>query len=117
MFGWLRKLLEPPPRWAVGVDGESIRVTNPDGETRVVAKAALLRVAIETTNRGLEGMDHWWLLFAEGERTGCVYPLGAIGEAAVAEYLKALPGFDHGEMTKAMTGMTDALVTVWRREP
>jgi hypothetical protein len=117
MFDWLRKMLEPPPRWAVALDGESIRVTDDAGETRTVAKAALSRVAIETTDRGLEGMDHWWLLFGEGDRTACVYPLGAIGEAAVAEYLKALPGFDHGEMMKAMTSMSSALVTVWRRGP
>jgi len=117
MFGWLRTLLEPPPRWAVAVDDQWIRVTDDSGETRAVAKAALSQVALETTNRGIEGMDHWWLLFADGERTACVYPLGAIGEAAVAEYLKALPGFDHGEMMKAMASMSSVLVTVWRRDP
>ncbi|HEX8225308.1 MAG TPA: hypothetical protein VF605_15955 [Allosphingosinicella sp.] len=115
MFDWLGELLEPQPRWVVAVDGEWIRVTDDAGETRSVAKAELSRVAIETTNRGIEGMHHWWRLFGEDERTDCVYPLGADGEAAVAEYLTALPGFDHGEMMKAMTSRTDASATVWRR--
>ena len=117
MFDWLRERLEPPPRWAVGVDGELIWMTDDCGETRSIAKAALVRVAIETRERGLEGMDHWWLLFGEGDLTGCVYPLGAVGEAAVADYFKTLPGFDHGEMVKALTSTTSVLVTLWRREP
>lgn len=115
MFDWLRDMMEAPPRWSVAVDDEWIRVTDDEGETRAVAKTALSEVAIETTNRGMEGIHHWWLLYADGERTACVYPLGADGEAAVAAWLKALPGFEHGEMVKALTSMTSDLVTVWRR--
>ncbi|HEX8380571.1 MAG TPA: hypothetical protein VF619_08495 [Allosphingosinicella sp.] len=114
MFGWLGELLKPP-RWAVAVDEEWIRVADDAGETRAIAKAALVRVALETTDRGIEGMDHWWLLFGDDGRTACVYPLGAEGEAAVADYLKALPGFDHGEMMKVMTSMSSAAATVWSR--
>ena len=117
MFDWLRKWLEPAPQWAVTVDGEWIRVTDDAGETRSIAKSALSQVELETTDRGLEGMDHWWLLFADGEKTACVYPLGAIGEAAAADYLKALPGFDLGEMMTTMTSLTSVRATVWRRGP
>lgn len=117
MFDWLGELLEPAPRWVVAVEEEEIRVTDDSGETRSVAKAALSRVDLETTDRGIEGLDHWWLLYGDGEQVACVYPLGAVGEEAVAGYLKALPGFDHGEMMKAMGPLGEGLVTVWRRGP
>ena len=115
MLDWLRDMMAPPPRWSVAVDGEWIRIADDDGGTRAVAKAAVSEVAIETTDRGIEGIHHWWLLHADGERTACVYPLGADGEPVMAAWLRSLPGFDHGGMVKALTSTTSGLVTLWRR--
>jgi hypothetical protein len=110
---------DPPPReakWIVAVDDEAIRVTDDAGETRAVAKAELSAVAIETNDSGPCGADYWWLLFGEGERLACAFPLGATGEDSALDYLTGLPGFDHGESGKATTSTENAYFPVWRRE-
>lgn len=119
MFGWLRKLRHDPPppeaRWVVAVDAEGIRVTDEAGEVRAVARSELTGVAIETNETGPWGADVWWLLFGDGDRLACVFPMGATGQEAAVHYLAALPGFDHAEMIDAMRSTDNRLFPVWRR--
>ena len=121
MFGWLRKLRQPPPppeaSWVVAVDVESIRVTDEAGETRAVAKSELSGVAIETNDSGPWGADVWWLLFGAGDGPACAFPLGATGEKAAVDYLMGLAGFDLAQMTEAMRSTRNMTFPVWRRLP
>lgn len=90
-------------------------MTDEAGETRAVAKADLSGVAIETNDSGPWGADVWWLLFGAGDGLACASPMGATGEDSAVNHLAALPGFDHGEMVKAMTSTDNALFPVWRK--
>jgi hypothetical protein len=118
MFGRFRKKqqrLEPESKWVVTIDSASISVSDMAGDVKSVAKADLSGVAIETNDSGPWGADIWWLLFGNNDQLACAFPQGATGEEAAIDYMLALPSFDHGEMTKAMTSTDNAVFAVWRR--
>ncbi len=119
MFGWFRKGVarpQPEARWIVELDRDHPRVTDDRSGVRSMAKDDLRGVAVETNDSGPWGTDVWWLLFGADDRMACLYPLGATGEAALLDYLCALPGFDFAEMAKAMRSTDNAVFPVWRKE-
>ena len=88
MFGWLRKRRENPQperRWAISIDGDSIRATDEAGVTRVLLKGDLAGVVIETNDSGPWGSDVWWLLFGADDHVALAYPQGATGEEALLD--------------------------------
>ena len=118
VFGWRRKRsarLQPEAQWIVAVDDLSIRVTDHAGATVELGKGDLVGVVIETNDSGPWGADLWWLLFGADDRLACAFPQGATGETALIDYLAGFPGFDHGEMIRAMGSTGNAVVPVWRR--
>ena len=118
MFGWFRKKparLEPESKWVVDANDSFIRVTDHAGVMTELSKGDLSGVAIETNDTGPWGAVLWWLLFGTGDHMVCAFPQGATGEAALIDFLSALPAFDHGEMIKAMASTENAIFPVWRR--
>lgn len=119
MFGWWRKRRirpQPEARWIVVLGAEHIQVTDDQGAIRRMAMVDLRGVAIETNDCGPWGADMWWLLFGADDRVACLYPQGATGEGAMLDYLCALPGFDFGEMARAMGSTDNAVFPVWRKD-
>lgn len=118
MFDWLkgkRKVTQPEARWNIGIEEAAIVVTDDAGTRRRIGKDDLSGVIIETNDSGPWGADVWWLLFGADDRVACAFPQGATGETLVIELLVGLPGFDHGEMVKAMQSTDNAVFPVWRR--
>ncbi len=118
MFGWLRKRakgLQPEAQWVVDLGPERIQVTDAAGGVAALAKAELAGVAIETNDTGPWGADFWWLLFGANDQLACAFPEGATGEDAVIDYLVALPGYDHEQMTNAVRSTSNAVFPVWRK--
>jgi len=101
--------------WVVTIEDDEIRVADPEGQLRGIAKAALAAVLIETNDSGPWGSDFWWLLLAADKSLGCAFPQGATGEKAAMEWLMALPGFDHAAMITASGSTSNAFFTVWER--
>jgi len=124
MFGWFRKVLArvqpktglyPESRWHVGLDEETIGITDGDGGSRSLALRDLSGVVIETNDSGPWGADLWWLFFGVDDRLACAFPQGATGEQALIDHLMGLPGFDHGAMIQAMGSTENAVFPVWRK--
>jgi len=118
MFGWMRKRAArptPESKWTIAVTDGLIVGSDEAGGARSVTLDELSGVAIATNDTGPWGADVWWLLYGQGDQLACGFPQGATGEEAVIDILMAMPGFDHGEMIKAMGSTANAVFPVWRR--
>ncbi len=119
MFGWFRKKdpprLLPESKWVVAIDADTIRLTDDAGAVKELLKRDLSGVIIETNDSGPWGADVWWLLFGAEDRVVLAVPQGATGEDAMLDHLFGLPGFNHGDMIKAMACGDNAVFPVWRR--
>jgi hypothetical protein len=118
MFGWMKKRsarLNPESKWTIAVTDGVIAISDEAGATKSVPLSELTGDANETNDTGPWGADVWWLLFGPEDRLACAFPQGATGDAAAIDILSALPGFDHGEMIKAMGSTVNAVFPVWRR--
>lgn len=98
----------------VEVDPGGVSSRRPDGLTESVLWKDLIVVFIETTDRGPFEPDLFWILVGEG--SGCVVPIGAVGEEDLLNALQKLPGFDNEAVTAAMTSVTNQRFTCWKRE-
>ncbi|WP_294330021.1 hypothetical protein [uncultured Sphingomonas sp.] len=119
MFGWFRKRAarpQPETRWIVALALEHVAITDAHGGVRRLALTDLRGVTIETNDSGPWGTDVWWLLFGADDRLACAFPQGATGEAALLDYLCALPGFDFAAMGRAMGSTDNAVFPVWRKD-
>ena len=101
--------------WIVTMTDEEIRVADPRGEVRSIARERIAAVLIETNDSGPWGSDFWWLLLGPDKSLACAFPQGATGESEAMEWLMALPGFDHGRMIEASVSTGNALFPVWER--
>lgn len=118
MSGWFKKRsqrLEAEARWDVSIDATRIAVRDASGEVKMVNRAELSGILIETNDSGPWAADVWWLLFGADDRVACAYPQGATGEPAVLDALMTLEGFDHAQMTAAMGSTGNAIFPVWRK--
>jgi len=111
----MRGALMPESKWHVECDGDVLRVTDDQGGVKQLLKSDLTGAIIETNDTGPWGADVWWLLFGADDRVAVAYPQGATDEDAMLNYLMALPGFDHTQMTEAMRSTGNAVFPVWRR--
>ena len=107
----------PPPEgsWIVTLTDDRISVADGAGATRVIARADLAGVAIETNDSGPWGADFWWLLYGADDGLACMFPQGATGEKEAMDWLLLLPGFDHEAMIRASASVTNATFPVWKR--
>ena len=118
MFG-LRKtrkpvLSEPECRWTAVLEDNLIRVRDDQGGLQFVGTSDLSAVVIETNDSGPWGLDVWWLLFGASDQLACAFPMGAVGEPGLLDYLTALPGFDHGQLHRAMRSTANGRFPVWQ---
>lgn len=124
MFTFFKRLLDRVPRRRAGLYPEclfSVVVTEteivnhrPNGEMERVAFAELIAVIIETNDSGPMGTDVWWILVGNSPESGCVFPGGATGEQDAVKALQSLPGFDDGQLIKAMTSTDNARFVCWQ---
>ena len=122
MLGWLKSKLapnrdeelQPEGSYVVTVSDADVSCEHPTGITQSVAWDDLEVVAIETTELGPFVTDVFWQL--AGKRSGCVIPLGAIGEDALIRRLQALPGFSNEAMIEAMGSTSNQTFVCWKRE-
>jgi hypothetical protein len=118
VFGWFKRRrteLQPEAKWSIAVNDDAIQVTDHAGVSKSLPRNQLAGVIIETNDSGPWGADLWWLLFGKDDQLACAFPQGASGEGPMIDYLVGLPGFDHGEMIKAMGSTENAVFPVWRQ--
>ncbi len=118
MFRWFRKRTQRPQveaRWSVVVEPAHVEVTDEVGRVRMMAKAELSGVVVETNDSGPWGADVWWLLFGVDDQLECMFPQGATGDQAAVDFFMSLPGFDLEQMTNAMCSTENAVFPVWRK--
>lgn len=118
MIGWFKrrkKGLYPESLWNVELLSEGIRGTDHTGKAMTVGYDDLRTVAIATDDSGPWGADIWWLLYGADGELACAFPQGAPGENKALDYLFALPGFNHGEVAKAMGSTSEATFLVWSK--
>jgi hypothetical protein len=102
---------QPEASYVVSVSGDDVRCLGPDGGSQAVSLKRLRDVYVETNESGLWGVDVWFVLRDDlGQQ--CSYPLGATGEAAVLDRLRALPGF----RLDGMNSTANARFLCWRRD-
>ena len=110
------KGLYPECLWTVSVDDVGFHATDQTGRTTVATTDDLTSVVIATDDSGPWGADVWYLMYGADGHLACGFPQGATGEQEVLDALMALPDFDHGEMTKAMSCTSNATFIVWQRK-
>lgn len=118
LLSWFRRRqserLNFEREWKVFIDGHTIELLAPKQPAQRLELGRLSGVIVETNDSGPWGADVWWLLFGPQDTVAIAFPQGATGEQAVIDRLMALPGFDHGEMIKAMRSTGNAVFPVWR---
>ena len=102
---------QPEDEFAVGIFGDQVRCTWPDGSVQVVDLQRLRDVHVETNDSGPWGLDVWFVLRDDLDQQ-CAYPLGAAGERAVLDRLLQLPGFQ----LDGMNSTANARFLCWPRE-
>jgi hypothetical protein len=100
-------------KWIVTLSDAGMSCKRPNGEIESVTWDDLELVAIETTDEGPYLTDFFWYLI--GAQGGCVVPLGATGENALIERLRALPGFDNDAVTQAAASTSNHKFICWKR--
>ena len=110
-----RGRLSPECQVRVGFDDREIVCSYPEGTFRRVGWSGLTEIRIRTTSEGPFLPDVFWGLHAGEGEPRVVYPQGAVGEEGLLEAMQRLPGFDDGEVIRAMGCTDDALFIVWRR--
>ena len=91
-----------------------VACTRPGGKVESIRWDDLKLVVIETTDEGPFASDVFWRL--TGDKTGCVVPMGAVGEDELIRRLQALPGFDNEAFVDAMSSAGNAKFICWRRQ-
>ena len=102
-------------RFSVTISTDLIICRRPDGQIESVAWDDLQAVFLETTDEGPFDMDVYWVLV--GNRSGCVIPQGANGEAELLDHLQKLAGFDNQAVIEAMLTTDNQRFLCWRKNP
>lgn len=99
----------------VAFDDRGITLRDAFGNTRSLAWAGLVEVAIVTTDDGPLGEDLYWDLHGAGDERLC-WPGGAPGALELLGAMQVrLPGFDDATVIAAMASTRLARFVVWRR--
>jgi hypothetical protein len=99
----------------VEFDDTAIRRRLPNGAVESITWDELAAIDIMTTDGGPYTEDVFWLLMSGDQSRGCAVGGGAGGFTELLPRLQALPGFDNGEVIKAMGSTGNARFVVWRR--
>ena len=99
----------------VEFDDTAIRRLLPNGTVESITWDELAAIDIMTTDGGPYAEDVFWLLMSRDQSRGCAVAGGAGGFTDLLPRLQALPGFDNGEVIKAMGSAVNARFVVWRR--
>lgn len=99
----------------VEFDDERVVHHRRDGKLEAIEWAELDEVGILTTDEGPFADDVIWMLLAPGGRSGCAIPSDADGMDLLLPRLQQLPGFDNGQVIRAMATAVDARFVCWRR--
>ena len=83
----------PEQKFVVSMAGDDIVCRWPNGEEQTISVSRLACVHVETNDSGPWGADVWFSL-REFEDRELSFPLGALGERRVIDYLERLPGFE-----------------------
>ncbi|BDB23127.1 hypothetical protein Tamer19_50170 [Cupriavidus sp. TA19] len=134
MTGWLRRLFpgqggtqaaaaqprDPSEPFIINLYDDRVVVHRPDGQREEIAWDALERVVVRVSNREPWTGTAWLILVgAPDSGQGCVVPVDAANYAALAEQLRALPGFNQQKLDNALRdaaagrSRTDAIC--WKR--
>jgi hypothetical protein len=115
MFAWLKALFRVVPVLPerVTFDDERVVRTMRDGRTEQVRWSDLREVGIVTTDAGPLVDDVFWVLI--GDEGGCIVPSEAEGAIALLTRLQQLPGFDDGEVIRAMGCTDNERFVAWQR--
>jgi hypothetical protein len=111
-----RRLL-PEAQFVVSVTDRGIECIDPQGRRQEIDWAELTSVRIRTTDTGPWCCDVFWGLHGRDGKVACVVPGGATGEQEMLAAFERLPGFDHGQVIKAMGSTKCALFTCWQAIP
>lgn len=122
---WLRRArttagrsgrLMPEALVHVSFDDGEIVCTHPESTVRRVAWAEITRVGLRTTSEGPWLPDVFWSIHAGHDEPAIVFPQGATGEPELLQaFQRRLPGFDDGELIRAMGTTTDRTFLLWSR--
>lgn len=121
LWSWLRMKfedarkvgLDPESEWVVTVSETRVSCQRPNGLVESVEWDDLKVVLIETTDEGPFAIDVFWML--AGEKSGCVVPLGATGEAEMVARLQTLPNFNNEAFLEAMSSTENRRFICWQR--
>lgn len=94
-MGQLARMRHPEEKFVVEVtQADEIVCRAPGQADQRISIADLGAVYLETNDSGPQGADVWWLLNEKSGQTRVAFPQLAIGEDAVLERLRLLPGFE-----------------------
>jgi hypothetical protein len=107
----------PKKRGHVSFTDDAVTHVRADGVKEIVRWEDLEEVGILTTDDGPMQEDVYFLLLAEGGKSGCVAPQSCEGTSQLLERLQKLPGFDNDAVIKAMVSASNARFVCWKRQP
>lgn len=103
--------MQAPEKPLVELDTAGVTCRGTDGSVEPIAWGDLRAVLIVTTSGGPFSEDVFWVLVDQDG--GCVVPGEAAGVQELIQCLQALPGFDNGAMTQALSSGEDRQFLCW----
>lgn len=100
-------------KWIVTVNEAGTTVQDAAGQSASISWQETLGIFIETNDSGPFGMDVMWLV--AGNQGSVMFPMGAQGEQSALKYFQGLPGFNNGEVIKAMSCSENRTFELWRK--
>ncbi|MEO6305816.1 MAG: hypothetical protein ABIP51_21895 [Bacteroidia bacterium] len=105
--------LDPESNWFVKVSDSSVEMIDPGKVTQSILISEIENVSVATNDRGPFEIDIWWILSGNGKAV--LVPGGATGEKEMLNRLQELPGFNNGEVIKAMGCSDNAEFLLWKK--
>jgi hypothetical protein len=102
-------------RFVVTLTDGAIISRRPDGITERVDLADLHAIILVTTSNGPFSPDVWWFLVGQRAQSSCVFPAGAMGEAAILAFAQELPGFNNDAFIRAMSSTSNQRFLCWKK--
>lgn len=116
LFGIFRKKKTVIPleqRYRVTFNDRKVECTLPDGGKESVEWTDLKAILLENTDEGPFLPDVFWILV--GEKGGCLFPQGAIGEMELLAEIQKLPGFDNNAVIESATCTDNRKFLCWTK--
>ncbi|MEW4455918.1 hypothetical protein AB1L30_24835 [Bremerella sp. JC817] len=115
VWDWVEACFSPPPSTAVICDDEGVSMAFTRRRVVRIAWRDLVRVAIETNDRGPFEEDVFFVLETDDNRVAI--PQSFSGTDGLISYLgDHLPGFDFGPMIAAMASADNQEFVCWEKQ-